>query len=130
MSDTPSRSEAAKAVEQALDPTFFDACSHPVRVAIIRRLVAIGASDISELSKPFPQDRSVVSRHLALLERAGIATSERRGRHVIYDLDGPAVIARLEPLLSAIQALSQICCPPENSNRQECGEAEDQGCTS
>lgn len=83
LTDTLSRSDAANVVKQALEPTFLDACSHPVRVAIIRRLVAIGASDISELSKPFQLGKMPRDNQSALRERANITISEKRGRHVI-----------------------------------------------
>lgn len=113
MSNLTLRTEAADAVAQALDPVFFDACGHPVRTAILRRLIVTGAADIAEIARPFSQDRSVISRHLAILERSGVAVSERRGRRMIYDLNGPAIIERLETLLEAVKALASVCCPPE-----------------
>jgi hypothetical protein len=35
-----------------------------------------------------PQDRSVISRHLALMEKAGVLKVIKEGRHVIYVVDG------------------------------------------
>ena len=103
---------AAAAVGEALDPAFFEACAHPVRVDLIRRLVHGGAADISEIAASFSQDRSVISRHLSTLQRVGLLSVSREGRRVVYDIDGPAVLRRLERLTEAVRALSAICCPP------------------
>ncbi|MGI9382486.1 MAG: ArsR/SmtB family transcription factor [Methyloligellaceae bacterium] len=112
MSDEERRKQAAEACGRVLDTEFFKALCEPVRVAIIRRLILIGRSDVAAIAEGMPQDRSVVSRHLALLERAGIAVSEKEGRHVFYDLDGPAIVRRLEELLAVTRGLADICCPP------------------
>lgn len=112
------RTQAAAAVAAALDPVFLDVCGHPARVALIRRLVEHGEADISELAAAFPQDRSVISRHLTALQRAGLLTAQRKGRRVIYDLNGPHLLRLLETLTAAIRALSDICCPPTSTGTE------------
>lgn len=112
-----SRSDAACAVVEALEPAFFNACCHPVRLDLIRRLVEVDKADVGEIAVHFVQDRSVISRHLAQLERAGIVASEKSGRHVFYTLNGPNIVARFEVLLTAIKALSQICCPTNEGSQ-------------
>ena len=111
MTQTDLRSRAADAVTSALDPVFFNACCEPVRLQIIRRLIECDAADIGEIAKGFSQDRSVISRHLSILERAGVVLSEKAGRRVVYTLDGPHIVARFETLLQAMQDLVRICCP-------------------
>jgi DNA-binding transcriptional ArsR family regulator len=58
-----------------------------------------------------PQDRSVVSRHLAQLHHAGIIRREKVGRNVFFEMDGPAVVAQLEDALARFRALVPLCCP-------------------
>ncbi|HEV7653482.1 MAG TPA: metalloregulator ArsR/SmtB family transcription factor [Mycobacteriales bacterium] len=56
--------------------TTFAALADPVRRAIITRL-AVGDATVNELAEPFPISLQAVSKHLKVLERAGLIT---RGR--------------------------------------------------
>jgi DNA-binding transcriptional ArsR family regulator len=56
--------------------TTFAALADPVRRAIITRL-AVGEATVNELAEPFPISLQAVSKHLKVLERAGLIT---RGR--------------------------------------------------
>lgn len=58
-----------------LDATFA-ALADPTRRAILARL-ALGDTSVSELAKPFAMSLPAVSKHLKVLERAGLIT---RGR--------------------------------------------------
>jgi DNA-binding transcriptional ArsR family regulator len=60
---------------QALDATFA-ALSDPTRRAILARLAA-GEATVNELAEPFEMSLPAVSKHLKVLERAGLVT---RGR--------------------------------------------------
>ncbi len=103
----------------AIDTRLFRALAEPVRVELIGRLIRQGPADIARLAAGLLQDRSVVSRHLRALERAGVVRSERRGRCVCYRLDGPALIAMLEPLLDTLRNLVPVCCPEPRGARDE-----------
>jgi len=60
---------------QRLDVTFA-ALADPTRRAILARLAA-GEASVSELAKPFAMSQPAISRHLKVLEQAGlIATSQ------------------------------------------------------
>lgn len=61
-----------------LDETFF-ALSDPTRRAIVARL-ASGDTTVAELSKPFEVSAPAISKHLRVLERAGLLTQQRAGR--------------------------------------------------
>ena len=63
---------------QQLDETFF-ALSDPTRRAILSRL-AKGETTVAELSKPFRVSAPAISKHLRVLERAGLLRQERQGR--------------------------------------------------
>ena len=54
----------------------FAALADPTRRAILARL-ALGATSVSELAEPFEMSMPAVSKHLKVLERAGLIT---RGR--------------------------------------------------
>ena len=56
--------------------TTFAALADPTRRAILARL-AEGEANVSELAEPFPMSVQAVSKHLKVLERAGLIT---RGR--------------------------------------------------
>jgi DNA-binding transcriptional ArsR family regulator len=62
----------------AVDPlsTTFAALADPTRRAILARL-AKGQATVNELAEPFPITVQAVSKHLKVLERAGLIT---RGR--------------------------------------------------
>ena len=61
-----------------LDSTF-GALADPTRRAILARL-ALGETTVNELAKPFPASLPAITKHLGKLERAGLVTSEKRGR--------------------------------------------------
>ena len=97
----------------------FRALCEPVRIEILKCLTVEGRSDIGTLSAFVPQDRSVVSRHLAQLHHAGFLRREKVGRNVFFEMDGPAVVAQLEHVLARFRALVQVCCPAGAATSQE-----------
>jgi DNA-binding transcriptional ArsR family regulator len=60
------------AASDSLDATFF-ALADPTRRAILARL-ARGEASVSELAEPFPISQPAISKHLKILERAGLIT--------------------------------------------------------
>lgn len=62
------------------------AVADPTRRSILTRL-ACGPATVGELAAPFRISQQAVSKHLALLERAGLMTKERRGRQHVCTLD-------------------------------------------
>ena len=57
----------------------FAALADPTRRAILARL-ASGASSVTELAKPFEMSLPAVSKHLKVLERAGLIARERKAQ--------------------------------------------------
>ena len=108
---TDPRQAAAQSAAEVLDADFFRALCEPVRIELLRRLIAAGRADIAAISEALPQDRSVISRHLQVLRRAGIVTADRDGRHVYYQLNGPAVVAKLEAITDTLRRIVPDCCP-------------------
>lgn len=56
----------------------FRALGDPTRRAILRRL-ASGGRPVGEVARPYKMSLAAVSKHLKVLERAGLITRERRG---------------------------------------------------
>jgi predicted transcriptional regulator len=108
-----SREKAAKALREILNGNLFAALCEPVRVAVIEFLTIRGRSDIATIAAAFPQDRSVISRHLASLHAAGVVRREKVGRQVFFEVDGTAVVDRLEDILARFRRIVPLCCPPE-----------------
>ncbi len=53
-------------------PPLFAALSDPSRLAIVERLICEGEKTAGELAEPFNVSAPAISRHLGVLERAGI----------------------------------------------------------
>ena len=75
-------------VEQNLDRVFH-ALADPTRRAILDRLVK-GEATISRLSEPFSLSFAAVSKHVGVLERAGLVTREARGRERVCRMNPAA----------------------------------------
>ncbi len=77
----------AMATDQ-LDRTFA-ALADPTRRAILARL-ATGEASVTELAEPFEMSLPAVSKHLKVLERAGLVRRRVQGReHVLRLEPGP-----------------------------------------
>ena len=61
------------------------AVADPTRRAIVQML-AHGPATISELAKPFPVSFNAVSKHMMVLERAGLIKRKVRGRERVCHL--------------------------------------------
>ena len=101
-----------------LDATFL-ALADPTRRAILARL-ASGAASVTELAEPFAMSQPAISKHLKVLERAGLVSvghdAQRRPRRLEgrplaeagawieqYRAAWEASFARLDDLLGALQ---------------------------
>ncbi len=107
------RRKAAREFDAILEARVFRALCEPVRIEILKHLTVQGRSDIAAIAAQVPQDRSVVSRHLAQLHQAGIVRREKVGRNVFFEMDGPATVAQLEKVLERFRAVVPLCCPRE-----------------
>ena len=69
----------AAAAEEQLDETFA-ALANPTRRAILARL-AQGEASVNELAEPFDMTLPAVSRHIKVLEKAGLITQGQRAQY-------------------------------------------------
>src|SRR3954454_25286606 len=66
----------------------FAALADPTRRAIIGRLAEQGETTVTELAAPFPVSVQAISKHLQVLERAGLITRARTAQLRPSRLDG------------------------------------------
>ncbi|SFW92100.1 DNA-binding transcriptional regulator, ArsR family [Amycolatopsis australiensis] len=78
-----------------------EALAHPVRLRLLRTL-ARGPHTTGELAHAWELSPPEVSRHLAVLRRAGLLTSRRQGRYVRYTVNLPDLTALGADLLAAV----------------------------
>jgi ArsR family transcriptional regulator len=80
------------------------ALADPHRLALLVRLGDAGTPlTVSEVSECCGVHLSGVSRHLAILRRAGVVRAERRGREVYYALEASWVAAALRELAEVLE---------------------------
>jgi len=124
---SPEHMALAQTALDVFDTKFFKALCEPTRVEIIRKLVLLGGCDVGTIAEGLAQDRSVISRHLVILERAGICQTRKIGRQVFYDLDGPYNVEKVKSILEAIKPMAELCKPFEEfedqNNKQKKGAA-------
>ena len=75
--------------EIALDRAFL-ALADPVRRALIARL-SRGPATVNELAEPFSMSKQGVSKHIQVLEAAGLITRSRNGQQRPCHLDPEAL---------------------------------------
>jgi DNA-binding transcriptional ArsR family regulator len=63
------------------------AISHPSRRAIIEKLTK-GPATFLDIAEPFDTALNSVTKHLKILERAGLIEREKKGREVFISLHG------------------------------------------
>jgi DNA-binding transcriptional ArsR family regulator len=75
--------------EEAVDE-LFRALADATRRDILRRSVE-GERSVSRLAEDYPMSFAAVQKHVAVLERAGLVTKQRRGREQLVRADHDAV---------------------------------------
>jgi DNA-binding transcriptional ArsR family regulator len=113
----------------------FGALADPTRRAILTRL-ADGEATVAELAAPFSVSQPAISKHLKVLEHAGLVSRTRRATARLSRLEaGPLREAttwlaryqrfwdesyeRLDDLLTALQAIKEDNGPPESGGDSE-----------
>jgi DNA-binding transcriptional ArsR family regulator len=75
--------------DEAVDRVFH-ALADATRRDILHRCLR-GEPSVSRLADVYPMSFAAVQKHVAVLERAGLVTKERRGREQLVRTDGDAV---------------------------------------
>jgi DNA-binding transcriptional ArsR family regulator len=103
----------------------FHALADATRRDILRRCIR-GEPSVSRLAEAYPMSFAAVQKHVAVLERAGLVTKERRGREQLVRTD-PDAVRRARQALDQLetawrgrvdrmsQLLEQVPDPEENN---------------
>lgn len=89
----------------------FQALSSAVR----RRILAyLSKTDLSagEIAERFDMTKPSISKHLDILENAGLVHSEKRGQYVIYGLERESLAATLHDFVASV-------CPESSKFKKE-----------
>jgi DNA-binding transcriptional ArsR family regulator len=106
----------------ALDVTFA-ALADPIRRRIIQRL-AVGDASVGELAAPFDVSGPAISRHLRVLEEAGLVSRQKEGRVHRLRLEREAMHEALGWIAhwgrfweSRLDALEELLMPQDREGR-------------
>jgi len=102
-----------KAIEKALaniDSDFIKALTEPARIDILKLLILHGQLDVKTLADKMPQDRSVISRHLIMMEKCGLLSANKQGRHVFYKVDTMSALQKSQQLVESFHQCTQAGC--------------------
>ncbi|GAB2880179.1 metalloregulator ArsR/SmtB family transcription factor [Streptomyces deserti] len=80
----------------------FHALADATRRDILRRCVR-GELSVSRLAEAYPMSFAAVQKHVAVLERAGLVTKERRGREQLVRTD-PEAVGRVRQALDELES--------------------------
>ena len=78
--------------DDILDKTFA-ALAHPTRRAILTRLAKGESASVSDLAEPFDVSLMAVSKHLKVMEEAGLIRREKDGRVLRCSFDPESIEA-------------------------------------
>jgi len=90
---------AAKRVDHAL---IFAALGDETRLALLTRLAGGQPRSISELARGSPLTRQAITKHLRVLESAGVVRGVRQGRESLFQFD-------MRPINGAKEYLQSVC---------------------
>ena len=88
-------------------PDIFRALGDPIRVSIVERLGAHGDATVNELATMFPVSLQAVSKHIKVLEAAGVVSQRRDGRHRPVHLEADRMVAATTWLASRVRELDE-----------------------
>ncbi|MGW3568439.1 ArsR/SmtB family transcription factor [Streptomyces sp. NPDC000941] len=91
-------------VDESTDETvdrLFHALADTTRRDILHRCVR-GELSVSRLAEVYPMSFAAVQKHVAVLERAGLVTKQRRGREQLVRTD-PEAIVRARQVLDELE---------------------------
>lgn len=94
-------------IENNIDIDFFRIISEPVRSELLIYLASSGEMTIGEIAEKFPQNRSVISRHLDYLNRLGAVNRRKQGREVYYRSNNKLIVEKFEKATLNMKAVME-----------------------
>ena len=112
-------------IDRLLDPELLKALAEPTRARLLSCLLKCGRPcSVTEVAASCSIDFSMVARHLSTMARAGLLSSEKKGRTVWYAADGAALASHFRDLADAVDELTpeEHCCEADG-----CGSTDQRG---
>ena len=110
-----------------IDDELWSAVADPSRRQVLDLVVGNGPVSASWVARRVPFSRQAVSKHLAVLERAGLISRRKQGREVLYQVQSDRLdqatramaqlAAQWDQRLAAIKRLAEAA-HAENKNRR------------
>jgi len=100
----------AQQLDNLFQQDIFKILKEPIRIELIKHLAVHGPSDISTIASHFKQDRSVISRHLKMMKKAGILIMTKSSRRSIYQVDGMEFLSKMESVVEDIKKILKYTC--------------------
>jgi len=114
MNEEKNRVACGNYVHERINFDYYKVLFDPVRFDLFIYLLAYGAKNIKEITENFSQDRSVISRHLDLMNRHGMVEKRKENRNIYYDASREAVMMQVDETLDIIKKLI-LNAPPKES---------------
>ncbi len=77
------------------EAALFRALGDETRVAVLNALRAKGSLTVGDICSEVDRELTLISHHLACLRTCGLVATERRGKNVIYSLNGHERVEKL-----------------------------------
>ena len=110
-----------------IDDVLWSAIADPSRRQVLDLLVSNGGTSASWLAGRVPFSRQAVSKHLVVLERAGLISRRKQGREVLYQVEAgrldqaartmAELAAQWDRRLAAITRLAETAHAQNNKRR-------------
>jgi DNA-binding transcriptional ArsR family regulator len=81
------RPRSVKAAEASASAAIFAALGDETRLGLVSRLCDEGPMSIARLASGFDITRQAITKHLRVMEDAGLVSSEQQGRESIWQLE-------------------------------------------
>ncbi len=101
--------ECEMEVEELFDFEFFKALFEPIRSELFKYLAVYGPKSIGEIAENFTQDRSVISRHLDIMNKQGILKKKKESRYTIYEVSGLNIVEKFEETTKKLKNIMNSC---------------------
>lgn len=105
------------ALDCVLDARVYRALSEEIRLELFKHVLLYGPADVGTIAAAFPVDRSVISRHLQLMEECELLESAKQGRSRLYRVNllcfveiferGAAIFRELQSAQSGLGATAR-----------------------
>lgn len=92
-------------IEDNIDIDFFRIICDPVRSELLIFLASAGELTIGEIAEHFPQNRSVISRHLDLMNRIDAVQRRKVGRKVLYKANNKFIVTKFQQTTDNMKAV-------------------------